>query len=433
MQIKSGIKGWQAAGITAGLKPSGKSDLALLVSERPANAAALFTTNQVQAAPVQVSKKVMATSSSKLLGCVVNSGQANACTGAQGLADAEEMRSIGSRILAGKTGNDGDVFVMSTGVIGVPLRMDVVRKGIESASEALGNGAAHWRSAATAICTTDTRAKLAHRRYLCEKSGDYVDVVGMAKGAGMIHPNMATMLSAVVSTVQASPATLDAALRHANDRSFSAIDVDGDTSTNDTLLLMANGASSERCGIDDRSSIAYGQFEGALVDLTRELAQKIVFDAEGASKFVEIVVRGAKSERDALQVARTIAKSSLVKCALWGGDANWGRIMCAAGYSGVPFEQSRANLFVSNVVGGQGATELPTAANSVVQLVRNGQPISENRAAAGALSKATDRLAIFLDIDGDQSAAAAANSKRAVVYTCDLSPEYVHFNGAYTT
>jgi glutamate N-acetyltransferase/amino-acid N-acetyltransferase len=318
-------KGFRAAGVAAGIKKGGGLDLALLVSDRDCVAAAVFTQNKVKAAPVIYDQQLLAEGNA-LRAVVINSGCANACTGERGLRDCAEM----AELVAQQIGCPSNtVFVMSTGVIGVPLPMDKLRAGIPAAAQTLSEDG--LLAAAQAIMTTDTLPKLAAGDLTVmadeQRSGPRTaQLAGIAKGAGMIHPNMATMLAVVMTDAVVRPEVLKRALNSAVRKSFNRISVDGDTSTNDTLVVLANGASE----LEPLET----EFEILLTSVCTDLAKQIVKDGEGATKFITIEVTGARDERMAEQVGRTIARSPLVKTAFYGEDPNWGRIIAAVGYSG---------------------------------------------------------------------------------------------------
>ncbi|MCU1382762.1 MAG: argJ [Acidobacteria bacterium] len=387
--------GFRAAGISAGIKPSGNPDLMLLVADAPAQVAAVFTTNKVVAAPVIVSREHIARAGGLTRAIVVNSGCANACTGDVGLRDAREMTSETARLVGCAA---EQVLVSSTGVIGVALPMAKVRAGLPRAFAALG--ADQGPAAARAIMTTDLSPKESARRV---SIGAREAVIGgMAKGAGMIEPMMATMLGFVTTDAAVPPALLDRALREAVDATFNAITVDGDSSTNDCVMLLASGASG---AVVDESS--YTAFRDALTEVCRDLALAIVRGGEGATKLVTVNVTGAASSDEARRAAKVIANSLLVKTAIHGGDPNWGRLICAAGRAGVAFDASRAAVTMGSIV-----------------LFKDGQPHDEMAAAAADYLKGTD-LTIGVDL-GSGTAASR-------VWTCDLSAEYVRINADYRT
>ena len=390
------VPGFKFAGVTCGIKKSKKKDLALIFSERPATAAALFTTNRVKAAPVLVGMKRM--QRGIIQAVVANSGNANACTGAGGMRDAEAMcREAGVRLGI----NPGLVLPSSTGVIGVPLPMAKVKSGIEKAAAVLSAGS--FSQAAEAILTTDRFAKTASASF--RVNDKKVVLAAMVKGAGMIAPNMATMLAYILTDAAVEAGTLRAVLKLAAEETFHCVTVDGDMSTNDTVLFLANGAAGN--APIRRGSRAERRLAEAAREVMKELAIKLVEDGEGATKVVEIFVVGARSVAEAKKVAFTVANSKLVKTAFFGSDPNFGRIMAAIGYAGVPIRPERID------VGFDGVT-----------VVKNGVGMpSRERAAARVLRRLSFRLKIHLH----QGKASAA------VWTSDLSYEYVRINSAYRT
>ena len=388
-------RGFRAAGISAGIKANGNADLALIVSDRLAQVAAVFTTNKTLAAPVVVSQEHLERSGGTARAIVINSGCANACTGDQGMLDAREMASETARLVGCPV---EQVLVASTGVIGVGLPMTKVRGGLPVAFNALG--ADQGAAAARAIMTTDLFPKEASRPLTI--GGREAAIGGMAKGAGMIEPMMATMLGFVTTDAAVPPALLDRALREAVDQTFNAITVDGDSSTNDCVLLLASGASG--VAVDESS---YGTFVEGLTAVCRELALAIVRGGEGATKLVTVNVTGAASQTEARKAAKVIANSLLVKTAIHGGDPNWGRLICAAGRAGVAFDASRAAVTMGSIV-----------------LFKDGQPHDELAPAAAEYLKGSD-----LTIGVDLGSGAASST----VWTCDLSAEYVRINADYRT
>ena len=387
-------RGFRAAGVPAGIKASGAPDVALIVPDRPAAAAALFTTNLVQAAPVTVSREHLAASGGRVSAVLVNSGCANACTGPAGLRVARESAAIVGREIGCPP--DG-VLVASTGVIGVALELDKLRTGIARAHAAL---TADGHAAAVAIMTTDTGPK--EHAVRVEAADGAFHVGGMAKGAGMIEPLLATMLAFVTTDADVEPATLQRLLADVADRTFNAITVDGECSTNDTVVALASGASTAGAGNDHEQALAAG-----IEAVCRELALMIVRGGEGATKLVAVRVRGAESPAAAKQVARTVANSPLVKTAVHGGDPNWGRLLAAAGRAGVPFDVGRARVRIGPVV-----------------LFRDGRPFDHEAPQAAEYLRGTD-LEVEIDLGGGAS--------EATVWTCDLSAEYVRINGEYRT
>ncbi|NJN68306.1 MAG: bifunctional glutamate N-acetyltransferase/amino-acid acetyltransferase ArgJ [Chloroflexaceae bacterium] len=392
--------GWRAGVAACGIKYTGRTDLALLVSERPCRAAALFTTNRVVSAHIHYDRAVLARNSTSIRAVLINAGSANACTGEVGIAAAEATAREVERTLALPTDS---TLVMSTGVIGLLLPVDRVVQGIATASQHLD--AAHGPDAARAIMTTDTRPKQCAVR-VALPDGEHIHIGGMVKGAGMVHPNMATMLSVVTTDAAVEPAALDAALRFAADRSFNCISIDGDTSTNDTLLALANGRAGNPLIAHIES--AEGQaFLAGLVEVCQRLAQEVVRDGEGATRLVTLTVRGAVSDEDAHRAAMAVARSPLVKTAIFGGDPNWGRVVCALGYSGATIDPDRVVLHFGPV---------PVFAHGVPQ------PFDE--LAAHQVLSAPDVLMV---------ADLGMGTGTATVWTCDFSYEYVRINAEYRT
>jgi glutamate N-acetyltransferase / amino-acid N-acetyltransferase len=393
--------GFTFAGVACGIKKTGASDLALIVSDRPCSGAAVFTRNAFPAAPVLYDRALVAENAAGLRAVAINAGCANACTGETGLADAEAMAGLAETALGLPPRS---AAVMSTGVIGPRLPMDKVAAGIQQAASKLSPDG--WDAAAHAIMTTDTRPKTAFR----EVGG--VRLFGMCKGAGMIHPNMATMLSVIVTDAPIEPALLAELLSGAVDVSFNCISIDGDMSTNDTVLLLANGAASSKL---EAGSSMLSAFASALTSLSTDLAQQIVRDGEGATKFITIRVEGAVSASEARKAAKAVANSPLVKTAFYGGDANWGRILAAVGYSGAAVDPDKADLWIA---AGRGEVTSP------LQLVRAGQPLPYSEEAASAIFAGPEiTVAVKLGLSDGQ----------ATVWTCDLSHEYVSINGHYRT
>ncbi len=406
--------GFTFSGVAAGIKKTGAADLAVIASDRPCSAAAVFTRNAFPAAPVLYDRGLVAENPTGLAAVAINAGCANACTGAAGLADAAEMAALAERALGLPPRS---AAVMSTGVIGPRLPMARVAAGVEAAAAALS--AEGWDAAARAIMTTDTRPKVAFRE-VAGHGGPPVRLMGMCKGAGMIHPDMATMLAVIVTDAAVEPADLRAMLRRAADVSFNAISVDGDTSTNDTVLLLANGATGVH--VPGTSEVP-GTFAAALTDLCTDLAQQIVRDGEGATKFITVRVEGAASDADARLAAKAIANSPLVKTAFYGGDANWGRILAAVGYSGAAVAPGKAELWIAAGAEGQGDAET-RGQGAALQLVRGGQPLAYSEEAASAIFAGPEiTVTVLLGLGAGQ----------ATVWTCDLSHEYVSINGHYRT
>lgn len=392
------VSGFQAVGIHCGIKKNGKKDLCVLYSKVPAVAAAAFTTNTVKAAPVQVNMEHLKSDTTQAI--VINSGNANACTGAQGLQDAQEMASTAAAAL-GLTPQQ--VMVSSTGIIGVPMPMHVVLPGIQAACELLDNG--NGQSAAEAIMTTDSFPKQITVEILLDNQP--VRISGFAKGSGMIHPNMATMLSFVVTNANISKGLLSAALKESVEDSYNMISVDGDTSTNDMVIVLANGTANNT--LIDGANDQYALFKQALDYVNRELAKMIAKDGEGATKLIEVSLHNACTQKDAKLCAKSVISSNLVKSAFFGADANWGRILCALGYSGGAFSPQRVDVFFKNEKG-------------TLQLVQDGAglPFDEDLA-----KKILDESYVHIVIDLKDG------SYGATAWGCDLSYDYVKINGAY--
>lgn len=388
-------KGFYASGVSCGIKKKeGVKDLAIVCSEQMCVAAGVFTQNVVKAAPVLVTVRHL--QDHRLRAFVVNSGNANACTGPDGYQDAIKMADLTARTLGIDT---GDVGVFSTGVIGVPLPMEKIESGIAAAASALS--ADGGLDACEAIMTTDTTRKVIERSF--EIDGKEVRIGGMAKGSGMIAPNMATMLAFITTDAVINAETLDAAFRYCIERSFNVITVDGDTSTNDSAIILANGLSGApeiEFGTNN-----YEVFLENLSEVLEYLAKEVVRDGEGATKLVEVRVKGCAEYEDALQIAKAIANSNLVKTALYGCDANWGRILGAAGYSGVQFDPDLVSVYLGHIC---------TAKNGM------GIPFDEERAKDVLSQK---EVAITVDINQGEA--------EAVVWTCDLTHDYVTINGSY--
>ncbi len=390
--------GFRASGVACGIKRDpAKLDLTLVVSDRPAAAAGVFTRNRVAAAPVRLSRTRVPSDQARAV--VANSGNANACTGAAGLANARRMTDL----VATGLGSPADaVLVCSTGVIGEPLPMARIELGIARALDSLSGEAGALERAARGIMTTDTVPKLVTRD--AELDGTRIRVSGIAKGAAMIGPNMGTMLSFLLTDARIAAHELQGMLARAVERSFNCISVEGHTSTNDTVLALASGAA----GAEALSGEAADRFAALLADACTELAQKIVRDAEGAKHFVTIDVVGMASEPDALRIAQTVAGSPLVKTAIYGADPNWGRFVSAAGYAGVPFDEMELRLWLNGTL-----------------LFERGAPVPFDARAV------SERLRGERDVDLRLEFSLGTASCRW--WTCDLTEEYVRLNADYHT
>lgn len=388
-------EGFVAAGVACGVRNSGRRDLGLLYSERPCITAAVFTRNAFKGAPLAVTKE--AVEAGNVRAVVVNSGNANAATGERGLSDAKEMQAL----TAGALGIEaGEVAVASTGVIGIYLPMNRISDGIERAAGELGGGGTPF---ADAILTTDTRTKEAAVRV--EIGGRIVTIGGTAKGSGMIQPNMGTMLAFLTTDAAVEPDCLQETLCGATERTFNRVTVDGDTSPSDMALLMANGAAgNEPLHLDHPD---YQAFAETVEVVARGLAKEIARDGEGATRLVEVIVEGAKDEQSAAALAKSVVGSSLVKAAVFGEDANWGRVLVAMGYAGVPFDPDGVELYFGPV-----------------KVFSGGEPVPHEEAEANA-ALASGEVAITVRMgEGDASATA---------WGCDLTYEYVEINGSYRT
>jgi glutamate N-acetyltransferase/amino-acid N-acetyltransferase len=390
-------RGYRYSGVPCGLRPAepNRLDLALVVSDAPASAAGVFTQNRVCAAPVRVSRERVP--GAEVRGVVICSGNANACTGQRGLDDARRMAALAA---AAAGCRPEQMLVCSTGIIGRPLPMPNIEDGIARASKALGTDAAALDRAAHAILTTDTRVKVVTQSVVV--GGAEVRLTGFAKGAAMIGPNMATMLAFVLTDAAVAPDDLQALAGRAAGASFNSISVEGHTSTNDTLLLFANGA-----GLPLRGE-GLTRFEAATTAVCADLARAIAADAEGATHLVTIEVEGLRDDAEARRVARAVADSPLVKTAIFGADPNWGRIVSAAGYAGVAFEEEHLALWVGDML-----------------LYHNGAPQPFDASTASAYLKNNRDVHLRLRF--------TLGSGRCTFWTSDLTYEYVKLNAEYTT
>ncbi len=392
--------GFRTAGICCGIKASGRPDLALFVSDAPAAAAGVFTTNRVCGAPVTVSRSRVPSASAR--GIVINSGNSNAATGAAGLADARAMTAEVASVLGCE---EHQILVCSTGVIGVPLPMHKLQRGIPAAVDSLGDSSIHLQQAATAMMTTDTFHKTASREI--RNASGIVRVSGAAKGAAMIAPNMATMLGVILTDASLTPQAADQMLRHGVDRSFNCISVDGHMSTSDTVLLLANGASGVTLTEAENLQLAE-----AIREVCEELATSIIRDAEGADHFITVDVAGFETRQQAERVAREICESALVKTAVTGADPNWGRIVSAAGYAGVAFETEQLSLRINGT-----------------EVYLSGTPVKFDEADLSRSMKENRDVHFELTLAGGP----CSGSQSARFWTSDLTAEYVRLNSEYTT
>ena len=394
-----GAAGFRAAGVSAAIKYKGRKDVALIVADEPCAAAAVFTTNQVAAAPVVYDREIV--KGGRVQAILANSGCANACTGAEGMRDAK----VSALATAGELGIDpAHVLVASTGVIGRRLPLDRLLAGMRKAKQALGRTAAHGLAAERAVMTTDTRPKQACVRTTV--GGRRVTVGGMCKGSGMIEPNMATMLGFITTDAAITPAMLRRALRQAIAVSFNHVVVDGDESTNDSVFLLASGAAGN--ATITKAGPDYDAFADALTAVGVSLARQMAADGEGATKYVEVTVRHAKTQRDADRAARAVAKSPLAKTSWFGKDPNWGRVLAAVGYSGAAVDDRAAEVFYGKT-----------------WAYRKGKVADAAQLAKLAREMEGPELKVTVDLHlGDFA---------STIYTCDFSLDYVHINADYTT
>ncbi|GLI74873.1 glutamate N-acetyltransferase [Penicillium ochrochloron] len=423
-------KGFKVSGTHVGVKASNTRfpDLALIASETPCSAAAVFTTNKFQAAPVQVSRQTLKSRKGEgIRAVVINSGCANAVTGKGGLEDAVNM---GQTVDECSGAEKNSSLVMSTGVIGQRLPIKKILDRIPTAHANLDSTHDAWLSTARAICTTDTFPKLLSRTFTLPSSpGCTYSLAGMTKGAGMIHPNMATLLGVLCTDAAVEPAALQSILKHSISRSFNSISIDGDTSTNDTIAVLANGAAGGETvrapASTSEASADYQALQTIFTDFAQELSQLVVRDGEGATKFVTVRIRNSPDYESARLIASTIARSPLVKTALYGRDANWGRILCAVGYTqgvkdGVVVPERTSVSF------------RPVDGSPILKLLVNGEPEAVDEERASVILQNED-LEIEVDLGGGEKGAAGCGGEDAVYWFCDFSHEYVTINGDYRT
>ncbi|CAL5871997.1 uncharacterized protein PFLUO_LOCUS6254 [Penicillium psychrofluorescens] len=424
-------QGFLVSGTHVGVKASNTRfpDLALIASETPCSAAAVFTTNKFQAAPVQVSRETLRSRMGEgIRAVVINAGCANAVTGKGGMEDAVSM----GRKVDECSGVEGDSsLVMSTGVIGQRLPISKILDGIPTAHANLASTHEAWLTTARAICTTDTFPKLISRTFTLPSAPERTyRLAGMTKGAGMIHPNMATLLGVLCTDAAVSPAALQSLLKHAVSRSFNSISIDGDTSTNDTVAVLANGAAGGETVQAPASSSAqpsadYSALQKVLTSFAQDLSQLVVRDGEGATKFVTVRVRNSSDYDSARAIASTIARSPLVKTALYGRDANWGRILCAVGYS----QGVRDGVVVPERTS---VSFRPVDGSPPLRLLVGGEPEMVDEERASAILQNED-LEIEIDLGGGEKGADGCGGEDAVYWFCDFSHEYVTINGDYRT
>ncbi len=394
-------KGFKATGNAVGIK-KGVKDLALISSDVPAVCAGAFTTNVVKATSVLRNIEIVKNKKNKISGVAVNSGNANACTGELGVQGNLQMAEKFVELLNVPADT---VLTASTGVIGATFPIDTIKKGIDNTFSMLGYDREDAHVAAQAIMTTDTYSK--EVAVEIEVGGKIVKIGGMAKGSGMIHPNMATMLGFITTDINITQELLDKALMVTIPKTFNMVSVDGDTSTNDTVIVLANGMAGN--DIIDTENEDYKVFADALYYINEKLAKELVRDGEGATKFIEINVDGAKTEEDAKIIAKSVVTSSLVKAAMFGEDANWGRVLCAMGYSGIDFDTTKVDIVYRSEKG-------------TIDLMTKGTPIVFDEDKAKEILKEKE---IYVDIK------IAEGGAKATAWGCDLSYDYVKINGDY--
>jgi glutamate N-acetyltransferase/amino-acid N-acetyltransferase len=396
-------RGFLWGAVRAGIKASGRADLSAIVAPEMANAAALYTTNKIQAAPLIVDRHHLTASAGRIHTVLINSGNANCATGEAGIAAAEQCCEAAAKAF---DCHPHAVFPSSTGIIGVPLPVEKVRAALPALSAAVGDTTDHFANAAAAMMTTDTRHKTAHATM--EIDDRPVRIAGLAKGAGMIHPQLAaaphaTMLAYLCTDVAASPALLQRLLTEAAEASFNRISIDGDTSTNDTVLLLASGASGATLGEGNLKA-----FAAALGEVCTSLARQIVADAEGATHLVELNIDGAASDADALRIAKAIAHSPLVKTAWAGSDPNWGRLIAAAGYSGAQVDPTRIAIQLGGLL-----------------ICERGERAAAFDEAAAHRYLSQPEFSVHIDL--------GLGSGTCRFWTCDLTRDYVSINADYST
>ena len=403
-KIKGGVtaaKGFEAASAAAGIKYQGRTDMALVYSQKPCEPAGTFTTNVVKAAPVKWDKKVVE-SNAKPQVIVINSGIANACTGEAGMECCKEVAKEAAKVLETETES---VLIGSTGVIGMQLPVEKMKNGVHLLAKEKADGLEMGNLAAKAIMTTDTKEKEA--AVTIEMDGTTVTIGGMAKGSGMIHPNMCTMLAFITTDAVISKEALQAALRSDVEETYNMISVDGDTSTNDTVLLLANGMAGNK--EIQKGTKEFEIFKEALHEVNTALAKKIAGDGEGATALLEVTVKGAETKQQAKTLAKSVICSNLTKTAVAGHDANWGRILCAMGYAGVEFEPEKTDLFIQSSAG-------------EMKLVENGMALDYSEEKATEILSQTE-VSIVADIK--------LGAEKATAWGCDLTHGYIDINADY--
>jgi glutamate N-acetyltransferase/amino-acid N-acetyltransferase len=404
-------KGFKVGSIATNVKKNGLPDLALIYSSKPCNAAGTFTTNKFKAAPVLIDKEnIKLKNNSNFNSIIINSGCANAVTGNGGLQDAKEIINYVDKTLNnGKTFEISNTLTMSTGVIGQRLQMDKIKFGIDNIINKIGSNHEDWLNCAKGIMTTDTFPKLISKSF--EFNNITYSISGLVKGAGMICPNMATLLGLIITDAPIEAKTLDKLLNKSVDKSFNCISVDGDMSTNDTILALSNGESGGNL-ITENSGEIYEIFEKNFKEIAIDLAKLVVRDGEGATKFITINVKNAKNDKEAKKAANSISNSALVKTAMFGKDANWGRILCAIGYSEIDVEPTKTNV-----------SFIPTDGTEELKLLVNGEPQLVDEERASEILELEDlQIEVDLGLEGNG---------KCQFWTCDLSHDYVTINGDY--
>lgn len=410
-------KGFKVGSVSSNVKKNGMPDLALVHSSKSCNAAGVFTTNKFKAAPVVLdNENLIKKNYQNFNSIIINSGCANAVTGTGGFNDAKEIISYVDKSLNSDINNNKDklsnTLTMSTGVIGQRLQMDKIKSGIDNIVNKIDSNHDHWLNCAKGIMTTDTFPKLISRKI--EIDDKVYSIAGLVKGAGMICPNMATLLGLIITDAPIESKTLNSILKNSVEKSFNCISVDGDMSTNDTILALSNGAGEkdENFIIDENSGKYYEIFEKNFKEIAIELAKLVVRDGEGATKFITINVKNAKNDEEAKKAANSISNSALVKTAMFGKDANWGRILCAIGYSNIDVEPTKTNV-----------SFIPTDGTQKLELLVNGEPQLVDEERASEILELPDlQIEVDLGLEGDG---------KCKFWTCDLSHDYVTINGDY--
>ena len=439
------VPGFRVGAVAAGIKKQAKDgtrplDLAIIHSEKPTRAAGLFTTNLLQAAPIQHTRSLIDSLHGEgIEGVVINAGCANACTGSKGIEDAKTMSSLAYKAMGGKGDSAAAPFgVMSTGVIGDFLPIKKIADGISAIGEGeLKGDLASWDAVSRAIMTTDTVPKFEYLESNIPRgdSGDAVHFAGVIKGAGMIHPNMATMLSVIATDAPVAAGPLRAAMRYVGDRTYNCMSIDGDTSTNDCVVILANGDIESAAAIKSEQDPGYIPFRNGLMRISEQLTRRLVADGEGITKLIYIRVRGENmSFQDLRTIGHSISTSALVKTAFYGQDANWGRIMAAAGYAGVNFNPDEATLQVASVER-HGAERKEVMRETLFE--NGGRSLTLSEEKSSSIFRGDE---IFVDLcigkntpsfEQPLSEEQAKKIGEATVTTCDFSHEYVTINGSY--